>query len=101
MQQVDPMTVILLTDLMANPRSRPNLVTRLQDTALQELEESLQILRRVILSSYRSSYEGIAKFRKRLGKHSTNQIVSEFYKFGSVQYLKKISPASKSVLKRA
>ena len=46
-------------------------------------------------------YERIAKFRKRLGKLSTNQIVSELHKFGSVQYLKKISLASKSVLKRA
>ena len=70
---------------------------------MKNLEESFEILRNMIQSSDtdRDAVASVATFRRRLGKLSTRQTVSALHKFGSVEYLKKVQPHAKSVVKRA
>ena len=74
-----------------------------KDLALKNLDESFDILRKLILSSDadRDALAGVGKFRERLGKLSSRQAVSALHKFGSAEYLKKIQSKAKSIVKRA
>ena len=86
---------------MEYEKSGPSHVEK--DQALKNLEESFNILKQMVQSTDADSdtLKDIDTFRKRLRKISKRQTVSALHKFGSVEYLKKLHPRLKSIVKRA
>ena len=75
-----------------------------KNTAINDLEESFDILRKMVASSDKNLTDGISIFKKRLDSLSQNQIASALHKFGTNQFLRKQTNAriaSKSALKIA
>ena len=75
-----------------------------KDTAMNDLEESFDIIRKMVASSDKNFTDGISKFKQRLNSLSQNQVASAFHKFGTNQFLRKqmnARIASKSALKIA
>ena len=66
-----------------------------KEIALKELEESFEILRKMIDFSDKNFTDGISKFTKRLKNNlSKNQIASSLHKFGTDHYMRKLSNKS-------
>lgn len=74
-----------------------------KDDALKNLAESFEIMRQMVLSpdADRDTLASIEKFNKRLKILTKRQTVSALYKFGSVQFFKKVQPKVKSIIRRA
>ena len=99
--QADDDVNISETEPTPGPSHAPDSSALVKELTIDNLDESFKIHRQMLNSSDKSFCEGISNFHKRSNKLQKNQIISALHKFGSNQYLKKINPAAKSIVKKA
>ena len=78
--QADDDVNVSETEPIPGPNHAPDSSALVKELTIENLDESLKILRQMLNSSDKSFCEGISKFHKRLSKLPKHQIISALHK---------------------